>query len=467
LLSKRGYKILVLEQHNQVGSYCSSFRRKGFIFNVGVIDVSGLWEKGPITYLLKQLDLKKENFFVRNKTKKYILKGQEIQISDNLNDTMKMLSELFPKEKENIHRFFEDVRKAYEEVYKEAEIYGTPLPDYLIVKACGERKLLDYPKEHPHFYGWLGKTFQEKLGEFFTNEELKSFLNGLSAYTGTKPEKTSAVMALTVWMGYFIHRGYFSKGGAQNFVNTLSDFIKNNGGKVLLRHKVDKIIVENSTVKKVKVGDAIFDAPVVVANANAKTTFLELVGEDNLDKEFVDYIKGLKLSPSCFVVYLGMDLDLSNYPVLTKNLDEGFDVAIISNSDRNLAPEGKSSILILADANYYNFPERETKEYEEKKKEFAGKLIQKVEKVIPNLGKHIEVLETATPRTMERYTSMPEGALYSFDQSIETKRPYFKTPIKGLYLAGASTFPGGGIDGSTIPGIICANDICKWEVRAL
>ena len=123
--------------------------------------------------------------------------------------------------------------------------------------------------------------------------------------------------------------------------------------------------------------------------------------------------------------------------------------------------------MILADANYYDFPERETKEYEEKKREFAGELIQKVEKVIPNLGKHIEVLEIATPRTMERYTSMPEGALYSFDQSIETKRPYFKAPIKGLYLAGASTFPGGGIEGSTISGIICANDICKWEVRAL
>lgn len=30
LLSKRGYKVLVLEQHYQVGGYCSSFRRKGF-----------------------------------------------------------------------------------------------------------------------------------------------------------------------------------------------------------------------------------------------------------------------------------------------------------------------------------------------------------------------------------------------------------------------------------------------------
>ncbi|MCL0086362.1 hypothetical protein M1N52_03790, partial [Thermodesulfovibrionales bacterium] len=71
--------------------------------------------------------------------------------------------------------------------------------------------------------------------------------------------------------------------------------------------------------------------------------------------------------------------------------------------------------------------------------------------------------EAATPKTMERYTLIPEGALYSFDQSVGVKRPHFKTPIKGLYIASASTFPGGGIEGSTISGIICANDICNWE----
>jgi len=465
LLSKRGYKVLVLEQHYQVGGYCSSFRRKGFIFNAGVIDVGGLWKKGSIAYLLKQIDLKKEDFFVRN-TVRYILKEREIRTPDNLDDTIKMLSELFPDEKENLKRFFENVKTAYGEVYKEAKVYGIPLPDYLIVKAFGERKLLDYPKEHPHFYNWMNKTFREKLDEFFTNEDLKSFLVGLSAYTGTKPEKTTALMALTVWMGYFIHGGYFTKGGAQNFVNTLANFIENHGGKVLTKHKVNKLIIENNSLKGVKVGDSIFKAPIVVANSSVKTTFLELVEEKNLDKEFVDYIKGLKMSPSCFVVYLGVNMDLSDYPTPIKNLDEEYEIAIISNSDKSLAPKGKSAILILGDASYYDFPERGTKEYEEKKRELAKKLIKKAEKIIPNLSRHIEVLDAATPKTMEKYTSMPKGALYSFDQSIGIKRPYFKTPIKGLYLVGASTFPGGGIEAVVISGIICANDILHWKIEA-
>jgi all-trans-retinol 13,14-reductase len=464
LLSKRGYKILVLEQHYQVGGYCSSFERGWFIFNSGVEDVSGLWEKGPLTYLLQELGLKKDDLFVRN-TKRYIFKGEVIDATHTLEEFIELLSKKFSDEKENISAFFNEAKKAYEECYKESKIYGTPLPQELIVKVFGEKKLLNYPREHPHFYDWLNKSFKQKLDEFFRNENLKAFLCALLAYVGTTPDKTLASSALTACISYYLHGGYFTKGGAQNFANALKKVIEINGGKVLLKHKVDKILIENGKARGVKVKDKIFKSSIVVANANAKTTFLELVGEENLDKEFVKYIKGLKMSPSCFMVFLGLDMDLSNYPTLIINLDDGYHLLINSNADPTLAPKGKASVTLITFANYHDFPERGTKEYLQKKKDFAEELIKKAEKVIPNLSKHIIVQDAATPRTFERYTSMPEGALYAFDQSIGVKRPYFKTPIKGLYLVGASTFPGGGIESVVISGIICANDICDWKLR--
>lgn len=462
LLSKRGYKVLVLEQHHQVGGYCSSFKRKDFIFNTGVENVSGLWEKGPVTYLLKELGFEKDELFAKNKMR-YIFKGKEIDAS-NLEEFIKVLSDMFPEEKENIYAFFDEAKKAYEKCYKDL-VYGVPLPAELIVKVFGAKKLLDYPKEHPHFYDWMNKTYKQKLDEFFTNEDLKTLLCALLGYLGTKPEKTPASSALTAVVSYYLHGGYFPKGGGQRFADSLKDFIGYNGGKVLTRHRVDKILVENGEVKGVRVGNKVFKSSVVVANANAKTTFLELVGEENLDRDFVEYIKKLKMSPSCFMVFLGVDMDLSGYPTIIENLDEGYSIAINSNADLGLAPKGKASVTILMGANYYDFPERGTKEYLEKKREFAEFLIKKAEKIIPNLSKHIVVQDAATPKTFERYTSMPEGAIYAFDQSIDTKRPYFKTPIKGLYLASASTFPGGGIEAVVISGIICANDICNWEVE--
>lgn len=210
----------------------------------------------------------------------------------------------------------------------------------------------------------------------------------------------------------------------------MKGFIEKHGGKVLVKHKVDEILVEEGGVRGVRVGEKVFKSPIVVSNVNAKTIFLELVGEQNLDKDFTEYIRGLKISPSCFMVFLGLDIDLSNYPTLIKNLDEGYEVVVNLSADPGLAPKGKASITILAGANYHDFPARGMKEYLKKKAEFAEMLIQRVEKVIPGLSRHIIVQDAATPKTIERYISMPEGAIYAFDQSMGVKRPYFKTPKK-------------------------------------
>ncbi|HDJ66955.1 MAG TPA: FAD-binding protein, partial [Nitrososphaeria archaeon] len=407
LLSKRGYKILILEQQYLVGGYCSSFSRNGFTFNVGVSDISGLWEKGPITYLLRELGLKPEELFVKNRLR-YIFRGKAIE-AESLDEFIERLSEMFPAEEESIRRFFEDAKMAYDECYMEAEVYGVPLPAELIVKVFGSKKLLNYPREHPHFYDWMNKTFKEKLDEYFEDEDLKAFLCALIGYIGAKPGEISASSALTAMVSYYIHGGYFPRGGAQNFADTLRKFIEDHGGKVMLRCKVNEILVDSGRVRGVKAGERMFKAPIVVANANAKTTFLELVGEKFLDKEFIEYIKGLKMSPSCFAVFLGLDVDLRDYPSIIVNLDDGYYLVINSNADPSLAPEGKASITILTEADYYDFPERGTREYIKLKRMLAEKLIEKAEKIIQGLTKHIVVMDIATPKTYERYTSMPEG----------------------------------------------------------
>lgn len=112
-------------------------------------------------------------------------------------------------------------------------------------------------------------------------------------------------------------------------------------------------------VRGVRVGDKVFYSPIVVSNVNVRTSFLELVGEENLDQEFIEYIKGLKTSHSCFMVFLKVDLDLSSYPTLIKNIDEEYEIVINSNADPSLAPRGKASIILLTSANYYDSPERD------------------------------------------------------------------------------------------------------------
>lgn len=464
LLSKFGCRVLVLEKHYRVGGYCSSFKRKGFTFNTGVADISGLWERGPVRYLMEDLGLDWREFFVKNSSM-YIVDNQELITAGSISEILLKLRKLFPSEAKNIQEFFDYASKAYFEIYQETEYYGSPLPAELIAKVMGPKALSDFPREHPHFYSWMTKTFKEVLDEYFHNKNLKKFLTGLLGYIGTSPEETLATSALTASISYFIHGGYFPKGGAQRFADTLKEYIEKHGGVVLLNHKVDEILVKNGEVQGVRVGNKIFESSVIVANVNAKTLFLKLIQSKHLDPDFLNYIKGLKMSPSVLLVSLGVNMNLSSYPTLIHNLDEGYEIVIASNADTSMAPSGMSSISIVAPAKYHDFPRRGTKEYLEKKEKLANNLIEKVEKLVPGLKEHIVVRDIATPRTFEYYTDMPEGAIYSFDQSIKTKRPYFKTPIKGLYLAGASTFPGGGIEAVVISGRICANDIIGWKRR--
>ncbi len=465
LLSKRGYRVLVLEQHHQVGGYCSSFRRGGFTFNTGVEDVSGLWERGPLTYLLNELGLRRDELFVRN-SRRILFKGRVVDVPEDPDQLVEVLAGLFPGERESLAAFFREAREAYEECYRDASLYGTPLPAELIVKVYGGRKLLDYPREHPHFYDWMGKTFKQKLDEYFKDEDLKTLLCALLGYVGSEPGRVSAASALTASVSYLLYGGYYPRGGAQNFVETLRRFIEAHGGRVLLRHRVDRVLVEGGRVVGVRCGGRVFKAPIVVANVNARKVFLELVGEEYLDRGFVEYVKSLRMSPSAFMVFLGVDADLSSYPTIVVDLDEEVHIVVNSNADPSLAPKGKASVTITTFASYHDFPERGTREYAERKRALAEELIRRAEKAIPGLSSRVVVRDAATPRTLERYTSMPEGAIYSFDQSMDTKRPYFKTPIRGLYLVGASTFPGGGVEGAVISGIICANDITGWRYRS-
>ena len=89
----------------------------------------------------------------------------------------------------------------------------------------------------------------------------------------------------------------------------------------------------------------------------------------------------------------------------------------------------------------------------------AKKLISRLDNLLPGLAENIEFMEVATPLTMQRYGSAPEGAIYGFAQTVSqsgNNRLSQKTAVEGLYLTGAWTFPGGGVFGCFCSGMEAA-----------
>ena len=85
---------------------------------------------------------------------------------------------------------------------------------------------------------------------------------------------------------------------------------------------------------------------------------------------------------------------------------------------------------------------------------------------MPGLLDNIEVVEVATPLTLERFTLNQRGTFFGWhntpDQSV-LKRLDQVTPIENLLLAGAWTRPGGGQSAVMFSGRKAAKMILETE----
>ena len=83
------------------------------------------------------------------------------------------------------------------------------------------------------------------------------------------------------------------KGGFGMLADVMAREFQKNGGDLIRNSKVDKILVEDGAAVGVKTAKGTFKAPVVVSSAGIQPTVLKLVGGDQFDRSYVNYIKGL------------------------------------------------------------------------------------------------------------------------------------------------------------------------------
>lgn len=190
--------------------------------------------------------------------------------------------------------------------------------------------------------------------DFFDSRDVSNLEEGLQ-FNGSN----SCGQRLTDAFPITCKEGIFQKEGCKDLQTRFKETIELNGGKVLVDHKVDKIIVEGGEVKGVRVGDKKL-SEVLSCPTQMRRPLFGTVGKRDLNGKIIGYVKNLKMSPSCFAVFLGVDLNLFGYPTLIKNLDEGYDIVINSNADPSLAPKGKASITSYH-CRLSNFPEKGNK----------------------------------------------------------------------------------------------------------
>lgn len=468
-LAKAGRKVLVLEHHTVPGGYAHEFRRGKYRFEVALHALDGAAPGGWAYPALKELNVLEQVSFKRMDPF-YTAHFPKHEINAHA-DIVQYEAELvknFPHERKGIHALIADMLETFWQVRR----FGAE------GEAGIRPPVKQMPVEYPKMLAAMSISWDEYMSQFIQDAELKTVFSTLWGYYGLSPEKLNAAAFIFPWGSYHLSGAYFPQGGSMAISRALEATLKKFGGEIRYRQTVNRIEVRDGRAVAVETEKGLrIEADVIISNANAPDTLLKFIGREHLPAEYVQKVEAGKPSISNLVIYLGLDCDLraegwqhhemfwsdgydikADYEASIKGdfSKTGMGITYYDLTDPGCAPEGGSilNILSLADwnsdnqwgtgGNLENYSDNP--QYNEIKNAAADMLIDRVEKVIPNLRKHIKYMEVGTPITNWRYSRNTGGAIYGSEQSVDNmyfNRLQAKTPVQNLFLTGAWTFAGG------------------------
>jgi phytoene desaturase len=478
LLAKQGRKVLVLEQSDDIGGLCSTFEKEGYKFDLGASVVEEIQTAELAFKMLGTTYQEEVDLIPCDPMMSYILNdGSRITYPISVEETGQIISGISPEDGKNWPKFTAYVKELTEIAME--QLFVNPANNLmdmakLVAKAPGLIKYL------PLF----AKSYQDVITKYFKNEKVQSTMSYYPLFAGLPPELCAGLFAV---IPYSEHEGiYYPRGGMRQIPQAFKRVGESYGLEVQTGKLVEKVMVRNRRAEGVLLSDGTeITSDLVVSNINAKTLYLELIGEEHLPWLARFGIKSYPYSKSVPMVYLGLDyrppLDAHHSVVSTSlegvndywrnNYEKGIlpedPICLIcwpTDVDPSLAPEGHHVLNLIPEGFYH----LSGTDWDREKQPFIERTIESLSKyAIPGLADHVKVADCATPLDFERRMRCPEGAIYDLQvdlTSMTVFRPSARSKsIKGLYLVGNSTHPGEGVPLVIASGLIAANLISKYE----
>jgi phytoene dehydrogenase-like protein len=336
------------------------------------------------------------------------------------------------------------------------------------------------------------------LDEYFESDIVKAHMGGTSIIgTALGPHSPgTAYVLLHHYMGDIddsVGAWGFARGGMGAVSNALRASFEAHGGKVRTDSEVEKILVQGGRAQGVvlKGGEEI-RASTVVSNMDVKRTFLNTVEAGDLPREFVDAVRNFKIRGSSGKLNIALD-GLPSFPAfpkdspcirgdlhITDSLDmverayddwkagkwsqkPYVDMLLPSLIDPTMAPDGKHYMTVFVQYAPYKLAEGEWNA--ERRQAFGDTVINAIAEHSPDFKDKILHAEIRSPWDIENEVGLTEGNIFQGELTMDQllfNRPIpgyaqYRSPIKGLYMCGSSTHPGGGVMGA--PGANAARTI--------
>jgi|694.fasta_scaffold29327_4 all-trans-retinol 13,14-reductase len=476
ILSKNGYKVLVLEKNPQIGGALQVFSRDKCIFDTGVHYIGGL-DKGENLYqLFKYLG---------------IYDGLRLKSLDR--DCFDLIR-------------FEDGSsykhgQGYDNFIKEL-VYSFPEEEIAIREFCD--KMIEMCNYFP-----LYNINEQPVNSYFENPEIleigawdyvtsitknaklqKVLLGSGPLYAGDSKSTPLYVVALI--MNSYIKGSYRLVDGGAQIAKQLVKNIRINGGEILKRKKV--INAEYNDLGEIAMliceDGSSYSGKRIISNMHPSIT-IDVFGKNKFRPAYRDRIQNLQNTVSSFMVYFS--LRKNTFAYTNYNIYDYFAEDIWDTVDYDplswpqmlyTCTPASSKSDVYADSlcvmcymsvsevkeweNTFNTiasPIERGNSYEAFKKEKEELVIRKLELKNPGFRESIINVYSSTPLTYKDYLGTPDGSLYGVMKDFRNPISSVintKTKIPNLYLTGQNIVFHG-ILGATIGAFVTCFNFVKYE----
>lgn len=363
-----------------------------------------------------------------------------------------------------IQQLSPDDVESYERFLKYAERIHTLTSEIFMFTPIHEFKKLVKPRHFQTLFRLHQidpfRTVHQSVSRFFSDPRLVQLFDRYATYNGSDPFQAPATLNIIPYIEYELG-GYYVKGGIYRLVDALLAIAGELGVQVRTAAKVEKICQERKRVSGVQINGKKVEADYVLCGADAVVAYNELIDGHQKRRE---RLNRLEPSLSGMVFLWGVRAKhpkLAHHNIIfSSDYDAEFKqifkhqqvpdeptiyIAVTSKADAEHAPTDGENWFVLLNMPYLTRGQMWVKE--------AVRMRSVVLATLKRLGfdiaDQIEVEQVYTPEDFSELYASNQGSLYGISSNSKTtafKRiPNRSRVLDGLYFAGGSVHPGGGI----------------------
>jgi len=452
-LAKLGMDVTVFEANSFTGGKINELKLGHYRFDRGP---SVFTEPELIDELIELVGEDKSIFkyqYLAESCRYFYPDGQQVTLPSGRKETAQTLEKELGENSKTVEEFLGNMEKNYKAVYPvfiSASLHRTSQWLNKYVPAA----LLRLPK-----YG-LFDTMNSINERIFKNPKTVQIFNRLATYNGSSPYLTPGMLNIISHLE--MNRGpALPFGGMVSISKTLRTLAEKSNIKIHLSERVEEIIIREKKVVGLRTSKSDFiPFDLVVSNMDVHYTYERLLPNVPQPKENLNQEK----SSSAIVFYWGIKQKFNELGVhnifFSKNYSSEFEnifqekklsddctiyVHITSKVEKSDAPEYGENWFVMVNA-----PINIGQDWETVVQQTRNALIKRLsEQLNCSLSELIEEEAVMDPRDLEQMYFGKQGSIYGNASNNRMaafyRHPNFSKTIKGLYFAGVTVHPGGGI----------------------